>query len=104
MDYQNVYSNLRNTASKVLPTGSSLYLYGSRARGDYHDYSDWDLLILLDKDIIEQSDYDYVYQLNKAGAVIDEVFIPLIYTKAQWEERKGSDFYRNVENDKIIIL
>ena len=60
MDNQNVYTNLRETAAKVLPPGSSLYLYGSRARGDYHEDSDWDLLILLNKSDIEQSDYDYV--------------------------------------------
>lgn len=104
MDNQNVYTNLRETAAKVLPPGSSLYLYGSRARGDYHEDSDWDLLILLNKSDIEQSDYDYVYEFSKAGAMMNEVLIPIIYTRDQWEQRKGTDFYRNVEDDKIIIL
>lgn len=104
MHNQNIYTNLRETAVKVLPAGSSLYLYGSRARGDYNEDSDWDLLILLNKSDIEQSDYDYVYEFSKAGAMMDEVLIPIIYTRDQWEQRKGTDFYRNVEDDKIIIL
>lgn len=43
-----------------LPQGSRLVLYGSQARGTASDSSDWDLLIILDKSKIEQSDYDNV--------------------------------------------
>lgn len=36
-----------------MPAGSSLLLYGSRARGNAREDSDWDLLILLDKPRLE---------------------------------------------------
>ena len=49
MDKTQMINHIKQTAANVLPKGSTLYLYGSRARGDYHDDSDWDLLILLDK-------------------------------------------------------
>lgn len=49
MERQQVIDNIRQVAACVLPKGSRLYLYGSRARGDYHEDSDWDLLLLLDK-------------------------------------------------------
>jgi len=29
--------NIKQVARRVLPKGSTLYLYGSRARGDYHE-------------------------------------------------------------------
>ena len=35
-----VIDSIKQVASKVLPKGSVLYLYGSRARGDYRDDSD----------------------------------------------------------------
>lgn len=99
-----VFNNIKKLATNVLPVGSSIFLYGSRARGDFHDYSDWDLLILLDKENIENSDYDLLYEFNKLGATMDEIFVPIVYTKKQWEQRRGTDFFNNVENDKIEII
>lgn len=49
MEHSQVIDNIKQVAKQVLPKGSTLYLYGSRARGDYHEGSDWDLLLLLDK-------------------------------------------------------
>ena len=47
MHYSQVINRIKQLAKEVLPKGSTLYLYGSRARGDYHEDSDWDLLLLL---------------------------------------------------------
>ena len=41
---------LQRVAKEVMPVGSQVWLYGSRARGEAHKDSDWDVLILLDKD------------------------------------------------------
>lgn len=41
MERQQVIDNIRQVAASVLPKGSRLYLYGSRARGDNHEDSDW---------------------------------------------------------------
>ncbi|MBQ9652380.1 MAG: nucleotidyltransferase domain-containing protein, partial [Prevotella sp.] len=49
MTTNEIIENIRQVAAKVLPKGSALYLYGSRARGDYNKDSDWELLLLLDK-------------------------------------------------------
>ena len=56
MERSQVIDNIRQVAASVLPKGSTLYLYGSRARGDYHEDSDWDLLVLLDKPKKEKGD------------------------------------------------
>ena len=52
-----VIDNIKEVARQVLPKGSVLYLYGSRARGDFHVESDWDLLLLLDKPKLEHEDF-----------------------------------------------
>ena len=49
MDRPQILERIKQLAIAVLPQGSSLWLYGSRARGDESQSSDWDLLILLDK-------------------------------------------------------
>lgn len=59
MQSAKVIEGIKQTAAKVLPKGSSLYLYGSRARGDAHEDSDWDLLLLLDKPKVEREDFSH---------------------------------------------
>ena len=51
---------IKEIAKSAIPSGSKAILYGSRARGDARNDSDWDILILLDKDKLEQTDYDKV--------------------------------------------
>ena len=36
---------IRNTAKSAIPSGSKAILLGSRARGDAHQDSDWDILM-----------------------------------------------------------
>ena len=50
MKRKQIIDNIRQVAAQVLPKGSTLYLYGSRARGDARNDSDWDLLLLLNNE------------------------------------------------------
>lgn len=58
MERAQVIENIKQVAGNVLPKGSSLYLYGSRARSDFHEDSDWDLLILLDQPERNRKDWE----------------------------------------------
>ena len=99
-----IIEEIQALAKSVLPSGSSLWLYGSRARGDAHEGSDWDLLILLDKDKLEQSDYDNVsYPFVLLGCDMGEEMNPIMYTKKEWESYRITPFYENVIHDGISI-
>lgn len=105
MSRPSTLANIKHLATKIIPQGGSLWLYGSRARGDYHEGSDWDLLILLDKDKQTWEDFDrYVYPFTELGMNIDERINPLLYTKKEWNERHFTPFYHNVQNDKIVLV
>ena len=101
MSEDKVVESIKEVAKNVLPENARLLLYGSRARGDYREGSDWDLLVILDKAKIEQSDYDnIVYPLTDLGWGL----VPVLYTKKEWESMSPMPFYQNVEQDKRQLV
>lgn len=100
-----IKSRIINLSSSIMPKGSQLILFGSQARGDANEESDWDLLIILDKPKIEQSDRDlYCYPLYELGWEIDEQIHPIVYTKKDWTDHKGiSLLYHNVQEEGIVL-
>lgn len=97
---------LHNLKSLVRSTSSDarVFLYGSRARGDYHGGSDWDLLILLDKDRIDKADFDNIaFPLILYGWQHNADISPKLYTVTDWEKRSFTPFYKNVTADSIEL-
>ena len=104
MEQEKVIQRIKELGEKILPDGASLWLYGSRARGDARPDSDYDLLILLDKDKIVFDDYDrYDYPLYTLGLDMNEDVSPRIFTKKQWHSWSFAPFYHNVEHDKRVL-
>jgi predicted nucleotidyltransferase len=104
MKREQIIDNIRQVAAQVLPRGSVLYLYGSRARGDSREDSDWDILIVLDKAQLQPDDYDTVtYPLTKLGWDIGAEINPIMYTKKEWEASRITPFYHNVIKDAIAL-
>lgn len=98
-------SKIKEVAQAIIPKGGHVLLYGSRARGDAHEDSDWDILVILDKPKIEQDDYDHVvYPLTALGWRIGEMIIPVIYTSKEWKQCSFTPFYKNVEQEAISII
>ncbi len=101
---KNIVQKIRETGHQVVPSGGQLWLYGSHARGDAHEGSDWDLLILLNKPKLEASDYGVTYPFRELGWAIGEEMNPTLYTQKQWNSWTYLPFYKNVEKDKIVLL
>lgn len=104
MEREKVISSFKRVAKGTLPPNSTLLLYGSRARGDAREDSDWDLLILLDKPELEAQDYGIAYPFRELGWQIGEEVNPSLYTKKQWASWSYLPYYKNVERDKIVIV
>ena len=99
-----IMQSIRETASKVLPTGAQLILFGSRARGDAQEDSDWDLLILLEQEKVSHDDYDNIaFPLVELGWGFNAQINPLVYTYAQWRKRFFTPSYKSVEQEGIVL-
>lgn len=104
MNSTEILKQIKEIGKAVIPKGGRLILYGSRARNDASEDSDWDLLILLDKESIEKSDYDNVlYPFTALSWDVGQLISPVIYTKKNWSNISFTPFYKNVEEDGIIL-
>lgn len=105
MSTSNTIEQIRTKGKQILPKGSHLWLYGSRARGDNRANSDWDLLVLVDKERQLFQDFDkYVYPFMEMGWEIGAEINPMIYTVSEWKNRSFTPFYHNVEQDKVVLV
>jgi predicted nucleotidyltransferase len=102
---KSVLNQIRRVAQATAPEGSLVLLFGSRARGEAKKGSDWDILIVLPKQQLQQSDYDQVsYPLVELGWTLGEQINPIVYTKQEWEANSITPFYDNVQHDSISLL
>jgi len=98
-----ILKSIKGVMLSVAPDGK-IILFGSRARGEAREDSDWDLLILLDKPRIDNSDFDLIsYPLYELGWQEGEHFSPKLYTTKDWLKRSFTPFYKNIEKEGIVL-
>lgn len=82
-----------------------IYLYGSRAKGNFHSDSDWDILV-----ISPEKEITFDYELKLREPILDiemesgEVISLLLYSKFDWENKKDiSPLFSNVLEEGFLV-
>lgn len=101
----NLKTRLTSLRASIFKEGDGeVWLYGSRARGDNKSDSDWDLLVIVNKQLSFREAYDnFAYPFVELGWDYNQAIVPVIYTRNEWENEKNSMFYNNVIKDRIRI-
>ena len=97
-------SNLIKLNIREIDPKAQIILYGSRARGDERNDSDWDILVLTDYpiDIKKESVFrDHLYDLEIETG---EPFSIFVYSKNDWNTKQSiTPFYYNVTKQGIQL-
>ena len=97
---------MKTELAPLLPTHAEVLLFGSRARGTEGEGSDWDVLILLDREGGSSwDDYDKIgYPVNMGFWKHGQDVNTIIQTKNEWKRKSFTPFYKNVMQDAITIV
>ncbi len=100
----NAISKLKYELLKSFP-GVELVLFGSKARGDFMDFSDIDILILVDEEVdceLKDKIIEIAYDIELEN---DIVFGFIIENKKSWRSSRYRvmPLYQNVEREGIVI-
>ena len=99
-----VLSRIKKVVLQHEPS-AKIYLYGSRARGDARPDSDWDLLILLNRDSITHEQVETIrYPLYDVELEAGEVFSAIFYPEKEWNKKHSvTPFYENVMREGKLL-
>jgi uncharacterized protein len=102
---QNQIMNQISTGIHEKDPHAEVYLFGSRARGDFRLESDWDILILVDDkkvtNQLEDKFRDVLYDIELESGQIISTFI---YPKEYWQNTLiYSQLYKNVALEGILL-
>jgi uncharacterized protein len=101
---EQILSRVKELISSKAPK-ADIILFGSRARKDFNSDSDWDFLVLMDKDTISLSDEQALrHPLFDIELETGEVLSLLIYSKNEWNTKlKITPLYKNIKKEGIKL-
>ena len=100
---ENITKLIRANINQIDPI-ADVILYGSRARGDSHEGSDWDLLILTNYTVGLKKESEFRDNLYDLELETGEPFSVFVYSKKEWTTKYHfSSFYHNVLEEGVQL-
>lgn len=82
---------------------AEVWLFGSRARGDAREDSDWDFLVLTER-IVDQEYKELIRgPLFYLGLEHGRIISTTVKNRMDWEDLELTNFYRCVQEDALAV-
>ena len=96
---------LISSAIKSKDSNAEIILYGSRARGTAHSESDWDLLILLNRENVSRKiEQEFRHALIDIELETGEAFSTFVFSKKEWENKYWvTPLYQSIKKEGVQI-
>ena len=84
---------------------ADVVLYGSRARGDAEKSSDYDILVIVNRQVdmaLKEKILDSVYPLELDSG---EMLTLIVYNRQQWDSAlyRAMPFHKNIEREGVLL-
>ena len=101
---QELLREIKQRVQQIVPS-ADVYLYGSRARGEETTDSDWDVLILVERDTIDYAfEKQVTYPLYDLEFETGEMISPMVYSKQQWHTKyRDTPFYQQITSELVAV-
>jgi predicted nucleotidyltransferase len=101
---EEILKKVKEAVLKLEPS-AEVILYGSRARNDFREYSDWDFLVLVDEEVDIPRTDRIRHGLFEIELDTGQVISSIIRSRKDWNSPGYSvvPLYKNVEREGIRI-
>lgn len=100
---QEILSHIKESVQEVEPN-SEIILFGSRARGDEREDSDWDLLILIPYFADLKEEQKFRHKLFDLELEYGQAISTLVKSKKEWESKyQITPLYQNILKEGIQL-
>lgn len=96
-------TEIKSAIASVDPD-AKVILFGSRARGDSKEGSDWDLLVLSNKAINSKLDNEFRTVIYDIELEFEQVLSIFLFSLEKWNEGASpSPFYDNIRKEGFLL-
>lgn len=102
MKRNKLFNKIKRSLYPIDP-GMEIVLFGSRARGDFGNESDWDILILTSVNLSKGKKKRIKDAIFDIELDAEEPISTLIYSKDGWEELEITPLYQNIKSEGVRL-
>ena len=102
MEQRKLISKVKSAIKSVDPQ-AKVILFGSRARGDEKQSSDWDFLILASKEATERYKNRITASLIDTELEAEQVISTIIYSQAEWSDYRITPLFHSISKEGFEV-
>ncbi len=99
----NILGEIKRAVYEIEPQ-AEVILFGSRARNEAKDDSDWDILILVPYPVNLEGEQKFRHKLFEIELEYGQAISTFVYSKSDWQTRhRVTPLYQNIEQDGVVL-